>query len=327
MKVLIVHYHPFELWQAPAWLLGRLRAAFPQISWVHLPNYDRVPEEILDTDVMIGWSIKPQQFREAQKLKWIHSPAAGIHQLMFPELIKSRVVVTNSREVHGMVVAEHAIAMVLALAKRIPQSVRYQFRKEWAQEKLWHEYPRPREVAGATVVVVGMGGIGREFTTRAKALGMRVVAVRENPAHGTSGADAVVGAGQLDEVLPEADYVLLCTPVTPTTTGMMNQSRLSKMKSDAYLLNVGRGPLIDDAALVEALQARRIGGAALDVFVEEPLPVESPYWSLDNVLITPHTAAVTDKLWDRHFDLIVENMRRFLEGRPLLYEVDKTKGY
>jgi phosphoglycerate dehydrogenase-like enzyme len=327
MKVLIVHYHPFELWQAPAWLLGRLREAFPQISWVHLPNYERVPEEILDTDVMIGWSIKPQQFREAQKLKWIHSPAAGIHQLMFPELINSGVVVTNSREVHGMVVAEHAIAMVLALAKRIPQSVRYQFRKEWAQEKLWHEYPRPREVAGATVVVVGMGGIGREFTTRAKALGMRVVAVRENPANGTSGADAVVGAGQLDEVLPQADYVLLCTPVTPATTGMMNQSRLSKMKSDAYLLNLGRGPLIDDAALVQALQAQRIGGAALDVFVEEPLPVESPYWSLDNVLITPHTAAMTDKLWDRHYELIVENMRRFLEGRPLLYEVDKTKGY
>jgi len=327
MKVLIVHYHPFELWQAPAWLLGRLREAFPQIDWVHLPNYDRVPEEIHDTDVMIGWSIKPQQFREAYRLKWIHSPAAGIHQLMFPELINSSVVVTNSREVHGMVVAEHAIAMVLALAKRIPQSVRYQARKEWAQEKLWHEYPRPREIAGATVVVVGMGGIGREFTARAKALGMRVVAVRENPANGTSGADAVVGAGQLDEVLPQADYVLLCTPVTPATTGMINQSRLAKMKSDAYLLNVGRGPLIDDAALIEALQARRIGGAALDVFVEEPLPVESPYWSLDNVLITPHTAAVTDKLWDRHYDLIVENMNRFLEGRPLLYEVDKRKGY
>ncbi len=327
MKVLIVHYHPFELWQAPAWLLGRLRGAFPQIHWVHLPNYDCVPEEIPDTDVMIGWSIKPQHFREAQNLKWIHSPAAGIHQLMFPELINSRVVVTNSREVHGVVVAEHAIAMVLALAKRIPQSVRYQSRKEWAQEKLWHEYPRPREVAGATVVVVGMGGIGREFATRAKALGMRVIAVRENPASGTSGADAVVGAGQLDEVLPQADYVLLCTPVTPATTGMINHSRLSKMKSDAYLLNVARGSLIDDAALVEALQARRIGGAALDVFVEEPLPVESPYWSLDNVLITPHTAAVTDKLWDRHYDLIVENMNRFLEGRSLMYEVDKGKGY
>src|SRR5207302_8914743 len=127
---------------------------------------------------------KPEQFRQAHKLKWIHSPAAGVHQLMFPDLIKSQVVVTNSREVQGVVVAEHAIAVVLALAKRIPQSVRYQSRKEWAQEKLWHEFPRPREVAGATVVAVGMGGIGREFTTRTRALGMRVVAVRENPSNG-----------------------------------------------------------------------------------------------------------------------------------------------
>jgi phosphoglycerate dehydrogenase-like enzyme len=327
MKVLIVHYHPFELWQAPTWLLERLRTAFPQIKWVHLPNYDRVPHEISDTDVLIGWSIKPQQFREAHQLKWIHSPAAGVHQLMFPELINSPVVVTNSREIQGVVVAEHAIAMVLALAKRIPQSVRYQSRKEWAQEKLWKEYPRPREVAGATVVVVGMGAIGREFTARAKALGMRVLAVRENPANGTNGADAVYSSSQLDEVLPQADYVLLCTPVTPATTGIINRPQLTKMKSDAYLLNVGRGPLVDDDALLEALQARRIGGAALDVFVEEPLPPESPYWSLDNLLITPHTAAVTDKLWDRHYDLIVENMTRFLEGRPLLYEVDKQRGY
>jgi phosphoglycerate dehydrogenase-like enzyme len=327
MKILIVHYHPFELWQAPAWLLGRLQSAFPQIKWVHLPNYDRVPQEIADTDILIGWSIKPQQFLEAHKLKWIHSPAAGVHQLMFPELISSGVVVTNSREIHGPVVAEHAIAVVLALAKRIPQCVSYQSRKEWAQEKLWHEYPRPREVAGDTVVVVGMGGIGREFTARAKALGMRVLAIRENPANGAEGADAVYGAEQLDEVLPQADYVLLCTPVTPATTGMINRARLAKMKADAYLLNVGRGPLVDDAALLEALQSRRIGGAALDVFVEEPLPPESPYWSLENLLITPHTAAVTDKLWDRHYDLIVENLTRFLEGRPLLCEVDKQRGY
>jgi phosphoglycerate dehydrogenase-like enzyme len=131
----------------------------------------------------------------------------------------------------------------------------------------------------------------------------------------------------LDEVLSQADYVLLCTPVTPATTGMINRSRLAKMKPDSYLLNVGRGPLVDDEALLDALQARRIGGAALDVFVEEPLPPESPYWPLDNLLITPHTAAVTDKLWDRHYDLIVENMTRFLEGRPLLYVVDKQRGY
>src|SRR5205807_8788229 len=201
MKILIVHYHPFELWQAPAWLVGRLQSSFPQIQWVQLPNYDRVPQEIGDTDILIGWSIKPEQLLQAHKLKWIHSPAAAVHQLMFPELIDSNIVVTNSREVHGPVVAEHAIALVLALAKRISQSVRYQIKREWAQEKLWHERPRPREVAGGAVAVVGMGGIGREFAIRAKALGMRVLAVRENPAKGTEGADAVYGPGQLDEVL------------------------------------------------------------------------------------------------------------------------------
>ena len=327
MKILIVHYHPFELWQAPAWLVGRLQSSFPQIQWVQLPNYDRVPQEIGDTDILIGWSIKPEQLLQAHKLKWIHSPAAAVHQLMFPELIDSNIVVTNSREVHGPVVAEHAIALVLALAKRISQSVRYQIKREWAQEKLWHEHPRPREVAGGAVAVVGMGGIGREFAIRAKALGMRVLAVRENPAKGTEGADAVYGPGQLDEVLPQADYVMLCTPVTPATTGIINGARLAKMKPDAYLINVGRGPLVDEAALLEALQNRRIGGAALDVFVEEPLPADSPFWPLDNLLITPHTAAVTDKLWDRHYHLIVENLTRFLEGRPLLYEVDKQRGY
>ena len=327
MKVLIVHYHRFELWHAPSWIQEKLAREFPQLQVVQLQNYDRVPEEITDTDIFIGWSLRPEQFVAAKNLKWIHSPAAAVHQLMFPELINSSVVVTNSREVHGPVVAEHAIALVLALAKRLPQAMRYQIKKEWAQETLWHERPRPREISGASVAVIGMGGIGREFTARAKALGMRVLAVRENPQKGTSGADAVYGTAQLDEVLSQADYVLLCTPVTPGTTGLMNQARLAQMKPDAYLLNVGRGPLIDEKAVIAALRSRSIAGAALDVFEEEPLPADSPFWDLDNVLITPHTAAVTERLWDRHYQLISENLKRFLQGRSLLYEVDKHSGY
>src|SRR5215475_9174311 len=171
MKVLIVHYHPFELWHAPAWLRERLQVAFPQIKFLQLPNYDRVPEEIPDTDVFIGWSLRPPQFVAAKKLRWIHSPAAAVHQLMFPELIQSNVLVTNSTGIHGPVVAEHAIAVLLTLAKRLPQAMQYQAKKVWAQDQLWHERPRPREVADTTVAVVGMGRIGREFTTRAKALG------------------------------------------------------------------------------------------------------------------------------------------------------------
>jgi phosphoglycerate dehydrogenase-like enzyme len=205
--------------------------------------------------------------------------------------------------------------------------MQYQSKHEWSQDQLWHEQPRPREVAGSTVAVIGMGGIGREFASRAKALGMKVVAVRESPAKGLSGANAVYSPEQIDEVLPQADYVLLCTPVTPATTGLMNAERLSEMKSDAYLINVARGPLIDEPALLDALRNRRIAGAALDVFNEEPLPASSPFWSLDNILITPHTAAVTERLWERHYRLIVDNMKRFLAGQPLMNQVDKKRGY
>ena len=327
MKALIVHYHPFELWHAPAWLRDRLEREFPEQQFVQLQNYDRVSQEITDTAIFIGWFLRPEQFVTARKLRWIHSPAAAVHQLMYPEMIQSDVLLTNAGGVHAPVVAEHAIAVLLALAKRLPQAMQYQARREWSQDQLWHEQPRPREVSEATVVVIGMGGIGREFTARAKALGMKVLAVRENPGKGNGGADAVYGPKEIDQVLPQADYVLLCTPVTPATTGIINAARLAKMKADAYLINVARGPLIDEPAVLEALKARRIAGAALDVFDEEPLPPESPFWSLDNVLITPHTAAVTERLWERHYKLIVENMNRFLANQPLLNQVDKTQGY
>jgi phosphoglycerate dehydrogenase-like enzyme len=308
-------------------LRARLQETFPSFTFVQLEDYDRVPAEIADTDVFIGWSLRPDQLAAAKKLRWIHSPAAAIHQLMYPELINSDVVITNSTGVHGPVVAEHAIAVLLAMAKRLPQAMRYQVNKTWSQEILWNERPRPREVDGATVAVVGLGGIGREFAVRAKALGMRVLGVRENPGKGAGPADAVFGPDQIEEVLPQADYVLLCTPVTPATRHIINAARLQKMKPDAYLINVARGTLIDEPALFAALKERRIAGAALDVFEEEPLPADSEFWSLDNVLITPHTAAVTEKLWDRHCELIVENLRRFLDGRPLLNQVDKKKGY
>jgi phosphoglycerate dehydrogenase-like enzyme len=286
-----------------------------------------VPQEIADTDVFIGLSLRPEQFAAAKRLRWIHSPAAAVHQLMYPELIKSSVALTNSTGVHGPVVAEHAIALLLALAKRLPQAMQYQAKHEWSQNQLWQGSPRPREVADSTVLVIGMGSIGREFAVRAKALGMRILAIRENPAKGLDGADAVYASAQIDEVLPQADYVLLCTPVTPATTGIMNAARLGKMKPDSYLINVARGPLIDEAALLDTLQHRRIAGAALDVFNQEPLLADSPFWSLDNILITPHTAAVTDRLWERHYRLIVDNMKRFLAGERLLNEVDKTRGY
>jgi phosphoglycerate dehydrogenase-like enzyme len=326
-KLLIFVHHPFDQWNAPAWFPKRVQQEFPQVNVVNLPDYKRVDEEIVNAEIAIAWSVRPEQISAAKELRWIHSPAAAVHQLMFPELVASDIVLTNAREVHGPVVAEHVIALIFALAKKIPGSVLLLQKHVWGQQILWDEQPRVREVAGATVGLVGVGSIGRPVVKAAKALGMRVIAVREHPEKGSEGADAVFAPSQIDEVFRQADYIVLAAPVTASTKAIANSERLALMKRDACLINVGRGPLVDEPALIAALREKRIGGAALDVFPKEPLAADSPLWDVPNLLITPHTAALTDKLWERHYALFSENLRRYLNGQPLLAVVDKRKGY
>ncbi len=327
IRLLICVHHPFDQWNAPDWFADRLQHEFSKIEIVHLPDYKRVDEEIADAEIAVAWSIRPEQIRAAKKLRWVHSPAAAVNQLMFPELINSDIILTNAREVHGPVVAEHVIALIFALAKKIPGSVRLQEKHVWGQQILWDEVPRVREVAGATVGLMGLGSIGRAVSKSAKALGMRVIAVREHPEKGSEGADVVFGPEQIDELFRQADYMVLAAPVTASTNAIANAERLALMKPDACLINVGRGPLVDEPALASALREKKIGGAALDVFPKEPLPADSPLWGVPNLLITPHTAALTDKLWERHYALFSENLRRYLSHRPLLALVDKRKGY
>ena len=328
MKILIVVYHPFELWQAPPWFSERLRQDFPGVEVVQRKEYSGIEDDLREADIAITWSLRSQQFRAAGKLRWIHSPAAAVHALLIPEVVASDVVVTNARDVHGPVVAEHAIVLVMALAKRLPSAFRYQQESTWAQDQIWRESPRPREVAGATLGLVGLGSIGLETAKRAAGLGMKVIAVREHveKSHGTSLA-SVFGPNALDEMLQVSDYVVLAAPLTERTRALINHDRLLQMKPDAYLINVSRGALIDQAALLDALDRHRIAGAALDVFEKEPLPPDSLLWKTANVIITPHTAALTDKLWERHYVLVAENLRRFLAGAPLLNIVDKARGY
>ena len=329
MKLLIALYHPFPLWTAPDWLAPRLRSDFPDLAITQLPGprYEGIEREIADTEVCVAWSIRPEQFALAKKLRWVHSPAAAVHQLMFPEMVASDVVVTNARDVHGPVVAEHAIAVMLALAKKLPSAMRFQRTRTWGQQAMWAEEPTIGEINDAKVVLIGLGSIGREFARRARALGAHVTAVREHPERGPETADAVAGMSDLPRLLPEADFIVLAAPLTERTRNVIDRERLAMMKDSAYLINVSRGPLIDDEALITALEAEEIAGAALDVFAEEPLPAPSPYWELPNVLITPHTAAVTSKLWDRHYAQISMNLRRFLKGEPLDGIVDKNQGY
>ena len=325
MKLVIGTLHRFELWRAPEWFAEKLRREFPQIEVVQVPDFNALSNEIVDADILVGFSLRGEQFAQAKKLRWIHSTAAAVHQLMSPELKASNVILTNASRVHAPVVAEHVIAVMLSLAKRLPSAMRFQERSKWAQNEIYKEHPQ--ELAGNTLLLVGLGSIGREVLARAKALGMRVAAVRQHPERGSDGADALFAARDLSKALADADFIVLAAPLTASTEHLINAEALEGMKPNAFLINVSRGPLIDDAALIAALRSRQIAGAALDVFAEEPLPADSPYWSLDNCLITPHTAAVTAKLWERHYALLAENLRRFQTGESLLGVVDKNAGY
>lgn len=328
MKLLILTYHRLDLWIAPAWFPERLQKEFPQVEVAQMNSYDNLEREIANVEVLFGISLHSEQFRAAKKLRWIHSQAAAVHQLMFPELIQSDVIITNARDVHGPVVAEHVIALMFALAKQIPPAVRFQQKHVWGQESLWRGRPRPRELAGATLGLVGLGSIGRHVAKAAAALGMHVMAVREHPEkEKPEHVEEVLPSSQLNDLLARSDYVVLSAPLTPATKGMIGHDQLASMKADGCLINVGRGPLVEEAGLVEVLSKKKIGGAALDVFDQEPLPSDSLLWDLDNLLITPHTAGMSDKMWDRHYALFSENLRRYLSGQPLLGVVDKQSGY
>lgn len=328
MRLLIVVHHRFNLWRVPAWFVQKVADDFPQVQVVNRDSYDGVEDDLRDAKIIFTISLRPEQFALCRQLRWIHAPTAAVHQFQFPELINSDVVLTNSTEVHGPVVAEHVMAQIFALAKKISQIAVLQQKHVWGQETVWNSGPHPKEVSGATLGLIGVGSIGRRVAQMASAIGMRVIAVREHVEKGTpEGVEKVFSPAQIDELLRRSDFVVIAAPLIPATEKLINSERLSVMKPDAYLINVGRGPQVDEAALLEALRARRIAGAALDVFEHEPLPGDSPLWDLDNLLITPHTAGLTEKLWHRHYDHFSANLRRYLAKQPLEHTVDKGKGY
>jgi len=328
MKLLIVVHHRFDLWNVPAWFGQRLLKEFPQLQITQRDNYEGIEEDLREAEIIFSLSLRPGQFAATRNLQWIHAPSAAVHQLLFPELVNSNVVVTNSREVHGPVVAEHVMALIFALGKKIPQAVLFQQKHIWGQVAIWSEGPYPREIAGAILGLIGVGSIGRRVAQMASAMGMRVIAVREHVEKGNpEGVEAVFAPSALDEMLKQSDYVVVAAPLIAATHELINTDRLAVMKPDACLINVGRGAQVDEAALIEALRTRRIAGAALDVFEREPLPPDSPLWGVENLLITPHTAGLTEKVWHRHYELFSDNLRRYLARQPLRFVVDKQKGY
>jgi len=327
MKILIVIQHRLDLWNAPPWFGERLRREFC-VEVVQRNRYEGIETELQSAEVMFTLSLRPQQFELAKQLRWVHAPTAAVHQFMFPELINSEVVLTNSTEVHGPVVAEHVIALVFALAKKIPQAASFQRKRVWGQEGMWNEGQHLKEIGGATLGLIGVGSIGHRVAQMASGLGMRVIAVREHVDKGRpEGVEVVFSPAELGDLLGQSDYVVVAAPQLPSTTHLIDAPRLAMMKPGAFLINVGRGPLVDEGALADALRSRRIAGAALDVFEHEPLPSDSPLWELDGLLITPHTAGLTEKLWDRHYALFSDNLRRYRSHERLRYVVDKHRGY
>jgi D-2-hydroxyacid dehydrogenase (NADP+) len=326
-KLVICVGHRFALWVPPPEMSARIRARWPEMRVVQLPGYDGLDRELPDADIFVGFSIRPEQFAWQRKLKWIHSTAAGVGQLMYPELRQSGIELTNASGVHSIPIAEHVLGTLIALARRFPDCLRYQQQARWAQEDLWDAPVRPRELRGQVILSIGFGHIGRAVASLLRPVGARVWAVTRSGRADAELAEKFFPSAQLHEVLPQADFLVLAAPETPETRKMIGARELLLLKPSAYFVNVARGALVDEPALAAALEANAFAGAALDVASQEPLPPESPLWKLDNVFITPHVSAVTENLWARQTDLLLENLERWFGGCELLNRVDLKRGY
>lgn len=304
-----------------------LRKRWPEMRVSHLPDYDALPPELPDADIFVGYSLRAEQLKHAKKLKWIHSTAAGVAQLMYPELRESAVLVTNPRGVFSVPMAEHTLGLMIAMARNYPDSVRFQDKSTWGQQQLWDLPQRLGELSGKTLLIIGFGSIGKELAKRAHAFDMRVWGVTRSGKGDSNLAQKIVRASELHTVLPEADYVVIAAPETPETRKLIGEEQIALMKRGARLLNVGRGSLLDEAALIASLENGHLSGAALDVTGVEPLPENSPLWKTPNLFITPHTSAVSDKLWERETELLVELLELWFSGKPMKNVVDLARGY
>lgn len=326
-KLVICVWHPFTEWRPKPLMAEAIRKRWSKMRVVHLPNYDHLPEELPDTDIFVGYSLRAEQLKAAKKLKWIHSTAAGVAQLMYPELRDSGIVVTNPSGIFSVPMAEHTMGLLLSLARNFPDSVRAQDRSKWAQQEIWDKPQHLTELNGRVLLIVGYGSIGREVAKRAKAFDMRVWGVTRSGAGERSHVENLFAAAHLSEALPDADYILLCAPETSGTRHLIGPDEIARMKRGARLINVGRGSLLDETALVAALESGALGGAALDVAQTEPLPAESPLWKAPNLFLTPHTSGVSDRLWNRQTAILMDLLERWFEGRELFNRVDFSRGY
>lgn len=285
---------------------------------------DALRRAVQDADILLVAPRSVTQVREllphARKVRWIHTLGAGVDTIPFDLLRGTDIIVTNSAGVFADALAEFAVAAMLWFAKDLRRLVRNQEARHWEPFTV-------ERLEGKRVGIVGYGGIGKAVGRRAAALGIEVFALRRRGAIDDPIVTRAFAPEQLDELLRESDFVVLSTPLTPATRGMIDAVRIAQMKPDAALINVSRGEVVDELALIEALREGKIRGAALDVFETEPLPQESPLWTLDNVLLSPHSADHVVGSHERAMGFFLANLERFRQGEPLKNIVDKVQYY
>ena len=315
--------------------LERIRAAAPGARLVTVSVEGLADGPLDDVEVMLrGW-LSSEAFDRllvrAPHLAWVHSATSGVERALTPNALERGVVVTNARGVFSRPIAEYVLMMILAVSRRLPQLLELQ------RERTWQPL-EGAELRDVTVGIVGLGSIGRAVGALATGFGCRVVAVRRRPGTDLAGTDddrslgeamleRVGGPETLPELLAESDFIVLAAPLTPETIDMINDDTLAMVKPGAWLINVARGRLVDERALLRALRDGTLGGAVLDTFRDEPLPATSPFYDLDNVIVTPHTAWSSGRVLDRSVELFCDNLRRFAVGEPLLNIVDPAAGY
>jgi phosphoglycerate dehydrogenase-like enzyme len=314
MVKLLLYGGRFDGWVEP------LRRAAPGVAVETASGEADGKTKIADADAFFG-VITPGLLASARQLRWIQTPMAGLERYFFPALVEHPVQVTNMRGIFHDMIPDHVLCFILCFARDMHTLIRRQV------ERKWEKRVNVVHLADSTLGIVGLGGIGSGVAQRASPHGMRIIAVDPRREDKPAEVAELWQPDRLNDLLAASDFVAVCAPETPETRGLFTAERFARMKPTAFFINVGRGRVVKLDALTEALQQRRIAGAALDVYEVEPLPADHPLWGMENVILTPHVAGVSAHEEDRRMEVLADNLRRFVAGEPLRNVVDKAGGY
>ena len=284
-----------------------------------LPHGESLRDHIADVDILFG-HLGEDVMPEATALRWVHQPHAGVEGFMYPAFKVSDVILTNCRGLYGTQIAEHAFALLLSLTRRIPEQL------EFMKTKHWERVPCI-ELAGMTMGVLGLGGIGRAIAARAQAFEFNVIAADVEPIGKPDTVSELFDLDGLMVFLAKSNILMVCCPSTPETHKLLSDAQFNQMPDASFLVNVSRGRIIDETALITALQSGKLAGAGLDVTYTEPCPPESPLWKQENVILTSHSAGSSQHVRRRAMQLFIDNLHRYIKDEPLVNVVDKQKGY